>query len=322
MNTRITELFQIRYPIVQGGMVWCSGHKLAAAVSEAGGLGLLGAGSMRPDLLREHIRETRSATSRPFGVNIPLMSKYAADFVQVCLDEKVRIIFTSAGNPKKYTATFKEAGARVAHVVANVTMARKCEEAGVDALVAEGFEAGGHNGLDELTTLVLVPQVVDAVRIPVLAAGGIGDGRAMAAAMALGAEGVQVGTRFAASQESSAHPSFKQAVADATDTATVLTLKKIAPVRLIRNEAAERFVAMEREGAPREALQEAVGTGRPRMGMFEGDLVEGELEIGQIAGLVHEILPAAEIVSRMMVEYESARRRLPTVQDVPLLPKM
>jgi len=313
MPHRLTRLFGIRFPIVQAGMVWCSGHRLAAAVSEAGGLGLIGAGSMRPDLLREHVRKARAATSRPFGVNIPLLYKYAGDFVRICLEEDVPIVFTSAGSPRKYTPELKAAGRVVVHVVPNVALACKCQEAGVDAVVAEGFEAGGHNGSDELTTLVLVPQVVDAVTIPVIAAGGIGDGRAMAAAIALGAAGVQVGTRFAASVESSAADAFKQALVDAPDTATMLTMRKLVPVRLIKNEFALRIMQLENEGAGREALAESLGTGRARQGMFEGDLREGELEAGQVCGLVREILPAGEIVRRLEEGYESVRRGLPSL---------
>lgn len=315
MTTQITRLFGIRYPIVQGGMVWCSGWRLAAAVSEAGGLGLIGAGSMRPDLLREHVRAARAATTRPVGVNIPLLYKYAADFVSICREERVGVVFTSAGSPRKYTAELKAAGAVVAHVAPNVTLARKCEEAGVDAVVAEGFEAGGHNGIDELTTLVLVPQIVDAVRLPVLAAGGIGDGRAMAAALALGADGVQVGTRFAATRESSAHPAFKAAVVAAGDTDTVLALKQVVPVRLLKNPFARQVLEREAAGAGREELVELLGTGRARRGMFEGDLEEGELEIGQVAGLVRDIPPAGEIVRRIVAEYEAVRGRLPAADD-------
>lgn len=316
MKNRVTELFGIRYPIVQAGMVWCSGHRLAAAVSNAGGLGLIGAGSMRPDLLREHITRARGETDRPVGVNIPLMYKYAPDFVDICIAEKIPVVFTSAGSPKRYTAALKAAGAVVVHVVANVSMARKCEEAGVDAVVAEGFEAGGHNGADELTTLVLVPQVADAVYIPVIAAGGIADGRAVAAALALGAEGVQVGTRFAASEESSAHPAFKQAIVEMPDTGTYLMMKKVTPVRLIRNEFARRVQELEAAGATRDQLQELLGTGRARRGMFDGDLVEGELEIGQIAGAIREILPAAQILRNIVAEYEAVRGHLPALDPI------
>ncbi len=313
MDTRITQLFGIRHPIIQGGMVWCAGWQLASAVSEAGGLGVIGAGSLRPDLLREHIRNARRATTRPFGVNIPLLYKYASESVAVCLDERVGIVITSAGSPKKYTGDLKAGGAVVAHVAPNVALACKCETAGVDAVVAEGFEAGGHNGVDELTTLVLVPQVVDAVRVPVIAAGGIGDGRAMAAALALGADGVQVGTRFVASLESSAHPAFKAAVVGAADTDTVLTLKRVTPVRLLKNAFARTAQAREAAGAGRDELATLLGTGRARQGMAEGDLEEGELEIGQVAGLVREILPAGEIVRRFLAEYEAACGRLPAV---------
>lgn len=311
METAITRLFGMEYPVIQAGMVWCSGWKLAAAVSEAGGLGLIGAGSMRPELLLEHIRRLRAHTPRPFGVNIPLMYKYAEDFIRICREERVPAVFTSAGSPKKYTAQLKTAGIRVAHVVPNVALARKCEEAGVDAVVAEGFEAGGHNGADELTTLVLVPQVVDAVSCPVIAAGGIGDGRGMAAAFALGAAGVQVGTRFAVTVESSAAAAFKQLLVETPDTGTRLLLKPAGPVRLVLNEFARRVMEREQAGAGREELQELLGSGRARRGMFEGDLVEGELEAGQIAGMIREIPSAGEVVRRLMEEYGQTRRRLP-----------
>lgn len=314
MDTRITRLLGIRHPIIQAGMVWCSGCKLAVAVSEAGGLGLIGAGSMRPELLREHVRQARASTARPFGVNIPLLYKYAPDFVDICRSEKVPIVFTSAGSPKKFTAPLQEGGARVVHVISNVSQARKSAEAGVDAVVAEGFEAGGHDGADELTTLVLTPQVADAISIPVIAAGGIGDGRAMAAAMALGAEGVQVGTRFAASLESSASPEFKRAILEAPDTGTMLLMKKVVPVRLLRNPFAEQVMALEAAGATREQLAGLLGSGRARRGMFEGDLAEGELEAGQVAGMIRDIPAAGEIVRRMMTEYEAVRRRLPPAE--------
>jgi enoyl-[acyl-carrier protein] reductase II len=313
-NTRITSLFGIRLPIVQAGMVWCSGHRLASAVSNAGGLGLIGAGSMKPELLREHIRECRRETSLPFGVNIPLIRGDVQRLIEATLEEGVTIVFTSAGNPALHIESFREAGVRVVHVVASVRHALKAESVGVDAVVAEGFEAGGHNGIDEITTLCLVPQVADAVRIPVIAAGGIADGRGMAAALALGAEAVQVGTRFAATVESSAHALYKQAVVDASDSATVLTLKALTPVRLIKNQFAHEALQAERSCAGAEALRELLGRKRERRGIFEGDVVDGELEAGQSSGLVHEILPAAEVIRRMVEEYRSAIARITALE--------
>jgi enoyl-[acyl-carrier protein] reductase II len=304
---RITNLFKIKYPVIQGGMIWCSGWELASAVSNAGGLGLIGSGSMYPDVLREHIKKCKAATDKPFGVNIPLLYPQTDDHIQVIIDEGVKIVFTSAGNPKKYTAFLKERGITVVHVVANVKFAKKCEEAGVDAIVAEGFEAGGHNGFEETTTMTLIPQVVKAVSVPVIAAGGIGTGRTMFAAMVLGAAGVQIGSRFVASVESSAHPDFKKAVLNAKDGDTGLTLKKIVPVRLIKNEFYNRITDAESKGASREELSEMLGKGRAKMGMFEGDLKEGELEIGQISGLIDEIKPAGQIIEEIMKEYNFAK---------------
>ena len=310
MSDRLTALFGIDHPIVQAGMVWASGANLAAAVSNAGALGLIGAGSMKPDLLREQIRKARARTTRPFGVNIPLLRGDASELVGTVLDEGVRIVFTSAGHPGKFIDRLRASDAVVVHVVANVKQARKASEVGCQAVVAEGFEAGGHNGVDELTTLTLVPMVVDAVTIPVLGAGGIADGRQMAAVMALGAEGVQVGTRFAVTAESSAHELYKRAVVDAADTGTVLTLRKVAPVRMLRNEFAERVREAEARGATREELLGLLGTKRERAGIFEGDVAEGELEAGQSAGLVHDLLPAAEVVRRMMAEYRDVVVRM------------
>lgn len=310
LKTRITELFEIRYPIIQAGMVWCSGHKLASAVSNAGGLGLIGAGSMKPELLREHIRECRATTSLAFGVNIPLIRGDVDRLIEATLQEGVGIVFTSAGNPALHIAKFREAGVRVVHVVASVKHAIKAESVGVDAVVAEGFEAGGHNGIDEITTLCLVPQVVDAVSIPVIAAGGIADGRGMAAALALGAEAVQVGTRFAATIESSAHALYKQAVLDAVDTSTVLTLKSLTPVRLLKNQFALEAFQAERSCADVPTMQQLLGTKRERRGIFEGDLDGGELEAGQASGLVRELLPAAEVVVRMIAEMEASVGRM------------
>lgn len=291
-------------------MVWCSGHRLASAVSNAGGLGLIGAGSMKPELLAEHIRACRNDTDRPFGVNIPLIRGDVERLVETTLAEGVRIVFTSAGNPALHVDRIKAAGAVMVHVVASVKHALKAESVGVDAVVAEGFEAGGHNGLDEITTLCLIPQVVDAVKIPVIAAGGVADGRGMAAAMALGASAVQVGTRFAATLESSAHEAYKQAVVGASDTATVLTLKAVTPVRLIRNAFAIEALTAERAGASVEELRALLGAKRERRGIFEGDVDQGELEAGQGAGLIHEILPAAVVVSRMVAEFRAATARL------------
>jgi enoyl-[acyl-carrier protein] reductase II len=307
---RITSLFQIKYPIVQAGMIWCSGWELASAVSNAGGLGLIGSGSMYPDVLRHHIRKCKAATDKPFGVNLPLIYPQAEDHIQVIIDEGVKIVFTSAGNPAKHTSFFKENGITVVHVIANTKFARKCEEAGVDAIVSEGFEAGGHNGIEETTTMTLIPMVREVTNLPLIAAGGIGTGRAMLAAFALGAEGVQVGSRFVASEESSAHPDFKRKVLEAKDGDTSLTLKKIIPVRLIRNKFYQEVKALEDKGAGREEIYELLGHGRAKKGMFEGDLDEGELEIGQVSGLIREVMPAGKIVEEMMAEFEAARREM------------
>jgi len=311
LATRITGLFNITYPIIQAGMVWTAGSKLAVAVSEAGGLGLIGAGSMKPDLLRQHIRKARTGTGRPFGVNIPLSRGDVAELIQVTVDEGVRIVFTSAGHPVKYTEELKRAGCVVVHVVAAVKHAQKAVSAGCDAVVAEGFEAGGHNGVDEITTLTLVPQIVDAVQVPVLAAGGIADGRGMAAALALGADGVQVGTRFAVTLESSAHENYKQAVIAAGDGDTMLTLKKVTPTRLVKNSFAMRALDAERRGATKEELEALLGHKREMLGIFEGNTEEGEIEAGQSSGLVRDLLPAAEVVRRMMEEYYLVKQRLP-----------
>jgi enoyl-[acyl-carrier protein] reductase II len=311
VETRATGLFGIRYPIIQAGMVWAAGSRLAVAVSEAGGLGMIGAGSMKPDLLREQIRKARGATAYPFAVNIPLARPDAGDLVGVVIEEQVRIVFTSSGHPLKFTGELKKQGCVVVHVIAAVNHARKAVEAGCDAVVAEGFEAGGHNGVDEITTLALVPQVADAVSIPVLAAGGIADGRGLAAALALGADGVQVGTRFAATAESSAHENYKKAVVGAGDGGTVLTLRKLAPVRMIRTPFALKAVQAERDGATREELESLLGRRREMMGIFEGNIEEGEFEAGQSSGLVKEILPAREVVRRMMEEYRAVVQRFP-----------
>ncbi len=299
----ITELFNIKYPIIQGGMIWCSGWKLASAVSNAGGLGLIGAGSMYPETLEEHIRKCKQATSKPFGVNVPLLYPQTDEIIEIIVREGVKIVFTSAGNPKKYTAFLKEKGITVAHVVANKKFALKAQEAGVDAIVAEGFEAGGHNGFEETTTLVLLQMLSDLVHIPMIAAGGIGSGAAMYAAMALGAAGVQIGSLFAASAESSAHEAFKQKIVDAGDGETYLTLKQLVPVRLLRNPFFEKIHATEKKGASKEELAGMLGKGRAKKGMFEGNVVEGELEIGQISGMINAIKPASQIVKELVADF-------------------
>ena len=302
---RITELFGIEYPIVQGGMIWCSGWELASAVSNAGGLGLIGSGSMYPEVLRDHIRKCKQATDKPFGVNVPLLYPDIEHHLQILVDEGVKIVFTSAGNPAKYTGWLKERGMTVVHVVANTKFAKKCVDAGVDAIVAEGFEAGGHNGREETTTMCLIPMIVDCVSVPVIAAGGIGCGRTMAAAMCLGAAGVQVGSRFAASTESSAHAHFKAQILAAVEGSTELTLKEITPVRLLKNPFYEAVMAAYEAGADAEALKSWLGRGRAKRGMFEGDMVEGELEIGQISARLDRMETAAEIVEDMMRGYKA-----------------
>jgi enoyl-[acyl-carrier protein] reductase II len=307
---RITSLFGTRYPIIQAGMIWCSGWRLASAVSNAGGLGLIGSGSMTPDILREHIRKCKLATSLPFGVNVPLLFPAAEEFMNIIAEEQVRIVFTSAGNPAKWTPWLKEKGIVVVHVVASVKSALKCAEAGVDAIVAEGFEAGGHNGKEETTTLVLIPLIRDKVDLPLIAAGGIATGRAMLAAMALGAEGVQIGSRFVASEESSAHPDFKRRVVEARDGDTFLTLKKIGPVRLIRNKFFHDVEESQNRCASTEELSALLGRGRAKRGMFEGDVEDGELEIGQASALINDIKPAGAIVAEIMQEFEQAKTEL------------
>ena len=307
---KISELFGIKYPIIQAGMIWCSGWELASAVSNAGGLGLIGSGSMYPETLREHIRKCKAATNKPFGVNLPLIYPRMDEIVEIVIEEGVKIVFTSAGNPKKWTEHFHEHGLKVAHVIANVKFAMKCEEAGVDAVVAEGFEAGGHNGMEETTTMTLIPMVRRAIKLPLIAAGGIATGNGMMAALALGADGVQIGSRFVASEESSAHEMFKNSVIVVKDGDTALSLKKLIPVRLIKNDFYLRVKVLEDSGANREQLMELLGRGRAKLGMFEGDMQEGELEIGQIAGLINEILPAAAILEEIINEYEEARLKL------------
>ncbi|MCH5306130.1 MAG: nitronate monooxygenase [Rikenella sp.] len=313
MKTSVTELFKIEYPIVSGGMVWCSGWRLASAVSAAGGLGLLGAGSMHPETLAEHIAKTRTAlagSGRPFGVNVPLFYPELERVIELLIAEQVPVVFTSGGNPALYTERLKAAGITVAHVVASSRFARKAEAAGVDAIVAEGFEAGGHNGRDETTTLTLIPQVREATGLPLLAAGGIATGRGMLAAMALGADGVQMGTRFALTEESSAHEAFKNRCIAMEEGDTMLCLKKLSPVRLIRNEFYHRVAEAEARGASAEELREILGAKRSKRGIFEGDLTEGELEIGQIASAIRRIVPAAEAVREVIDEFRTATAEL------------
>lgn len=307
---RVTELFGIEYPIIAGGMVWISSWRLAAAVSNAGGLGLLGAGSLTPDLLREHIQKMKAATQKPWGVNLPMMNPKADELVDVIIEEGVKIVFTSAGSPKKYTPRFHEAGIKVAHVVASSKFARKCEEAGVDAVVAEGFEAGGHNGKEETTTMVLIPEARKATSLPLIAAGGIGSGQAMAAAFALGAEGVQIGTLFALSQESSASDAFKQCCISLQEGDTMLALKRLSPTRLIKNAFYERMNAAEEAGKTADELREMIGFGATRRGIFEGDIENGELEIGQVASAIKEIKPVAQIISELVSDFDATVRRL------------
>lgn len=306
-KNRICNLFGIRYPVVQAGMIWCSGWKLASAVSNAGGLGLLGAGSMYPEVLLEHILKCKSATHKPFGVNVPLLYPQSDELMEIILREGVPIVFTSAGHPGKYTSMLKAAGVTVVHVVANQKFAQKAIDSGVDALVAEGFEAGGHNGLEETTTMTLIPMIRAMSQIPLIAAGGIATGRQMLAAFALGADGVQVGSRFAASEESSAHPAFKQKIVEAGDGSTALTMKQLVPVRLLKNPFFEQVKEAELRGAGKEELKELLGRGRAKKGMFEGDMIEGELEIGQVATLIHSVKPAAEILQEMISEYSEAK---------------
>ena len=310
MTKRITSLFGIIYPIIQAGMIWCSGWRLASAVSNSGGLGIIGAGSMYPEILREHIQKCKKATKRPFGVNIPLLYPDIEKLIEIVIEEKVQIVFTSAGNPAIWTQYLKEKGITVVHVVSNEKFALKAQSCGVDALVAEGFEAGGHNGREETTTLVLVPQLCKAVKIPVIAAGGIGTGRTMLAAIALGAEGVQIGSRFVTSEESSAHINFKKAILKAKDGDTHLSIKKLTPARLLKNKFWEQINRAEMSGASEEELKIILGRARAKKGMFEGDLEDGELEIGQISGYINEIKPAADIVVEIIAEYTSALQKL------------
>ncbi len=307
MQNRITQLFGIEYPIIQAGMVWASGWRLASAVSNAGGLGLIGAGSMYPEVLREHIQKSQLATNKPFGVNVPMLYPEIDRIIDIIIELGVQIVFTSAGNPKTWTAHLKEHGITVVHVVSSVKFAKKAQEAGVDAIVAEGFEAGGHNGRDETTTLVLIPAVKEKIGIPIIAAGGIATGRSMLAAMVLGADGVQIGSRFVASDEASSHDLFKQKVVEAGEGDTQLTLKELAPVRLIKNKFYHDVQKAYKDGASVEQLKELLGRARAKRGMFEGDMEEGELEIGQVSALIHEIKPAARILADILVEFEAAK---------------
>lgn len=310
MTNKITELFNIKYPIVQAGMVWNSGWRLASAASNSGVLGLIGAGSMYPDVLREHIQKCKKATDKPFGVNVPMLYPNIQEIMDIIVEEGVKIVFTSAGNPKTWTTWLKEHGITVVHVVSSVKFAIKAQEAGVDAVVAEGFEAGGHNGRDETTTLTLIPMVKEHIQIPLIAAGGIATGQAMLAAMILGAYGVQVGSRFAASEESSAHMNFKKLVVNTKEGDTQLTLKELAPVRLIKNKFYNELQELYKTTPTLEQLKELLGRGRAKKGMFEGDLEEGELEIGQVAGLIHDIKPVRQIVEDMMREFNEAKQQV------------
>ncbi len=307
---RICDIFHIQYPVVQGGMVWCSGWRLASAVSNAGGLGLIGAGSMHPETLEEHIIKTKQATNKPFGVNVPMFYPEIEVIMNIIVKHGVPVVFTSAGSPKVWTGWLKERGITVAHVVASSVFAKKCEDAGVDAVVAEGFEAGGHNGREETTTLALIPSVREATNLPLLAAGGISSGKSMLACMALGADGVQVGSRFAISEESSAHPDFKKYVVGAGEGATQLSLKKLAPVRLMKNHFFNQVKEAELRGATDEELRNLLGRGRAKKGMFEGDLENGELEIGQVSAQIHEILPVQKIMEELISDYRQCKNEI------------
>lgn len=305
MENRITKLFKIQYPLIQAGMIWNSGWKLASAVSSAGGLGIIGAGSMYPDVLQEHITKCKAATKKPFGVNVPMLYPNIDQIIEIIIKEKIPIVFTSAGNPKTHTQRLKKHGITVVHVVSSVKFALKAQDAGVDAVVAEGFEAGGHNGRDETTTFTLIPMIKEQIRVPLIAAGGIANGRGMLAAMVLGADGVQIGSRFVASQESSAHQDFKQEVIKAKEGDTLLTLKELAPVRLLKNKFFDQVMELYKTNPSKEQLTQLLGRARAKRGMFEGDLQEGELEIGQVAGLIHQIKPAAQIVSEIIEQFNT-----------------
>lgn len=313
-NNSISSLFQIRYPIIQGGMIWCSGWKLASAVSNAGGLGLIGAGSMHPETLEEHIIKCKAATNFPFGVNVPLLYPQTDEIIDIIIKHGVKIVFTSAGNPAKYTSFLKEKGITVVHVVANKKFALKAQAAGVDAIVAEGFEAGGHNGYEETTTMVMIPMLSKIIDIPIIAAGGIGSGESMLASMVLGADGVQVGSLFAAAEESSAHINYKEEVVKSGDGATYLSLKKHVPVRLIRNEFFNMIHKQDLEGATKEQLQETLGRGRAKKGMFEGNLIDGELEIGQVTVMIDSIKPVKQIMDDLVAQYNIAMNTIKSSQ--------
>ena len=310
MTNRIVELFKIKYPIIQGGMIWCSGWELASAVSNAGGLGLIGSGSMYPEVLREHIQKCKAATDKPFGVNVPLLYPDIEKHFEIIVSEGVKIVFTSAGNPAKYTSWLKSQGITVVHVVANLKFAKKCEEAGVDAIVAEGFEAGGHNGREETTTMCLIPMLKKQCTLPLIAAGGIGNGESMAAALCLGAEGVQVGSRFAATHESSAHIAFKNEMIKAGDGSTELTLKELTPVRLLKNKFYKEVQTAYANNVNIEQLHELLGRGRAKKGMFEGNLEDGELEIGQVSAYIQEIVSAKEVVDELISGCKLALERM------------
>ncbi len=312
MENRVEKLLGVKYPIIQAGMIWCSGWELASAVSNAGGLGLIGSGSMYPDVLRDHIKKCKKATDKPFGVNIPLLYSDVDKHINIILEEGVKVVFTSAGNPKQFTPIFKENGVTVVHVVSNTKFAIKSQDAGVDAIVAEGFEAGGHNGREETTTFCLIPQIRQAIHIPLIAAGGIATGRAMLAAMVLGAEAVQIGSRFVVSEESSAHVNFKNTVINTEEGGTQLTLKQLTPVRLIKNNFFEQVLAAEKGGASVDELKQLLGRARAKKGMFDGDLYEGELEIGQAAALLKKIQPASVIIDEIISEYKQAKAVLCT----------
>lgn len=311
-TNRITELFNIKYPIIQGGMIWASGWKLASAVSNAGGLGLIGSGSMYPEVLREHIQKCKKATDKPFGVNIPLLYPNMEEIVQIIIDEGVKIVFSSAGNPKTWTSHLQSHGITVVHVVSSVKFALKAQEAGVNAVVAEGFEAGGHNGREETTTLALIPMVKEQLDIPLIAAGGIANGKSMLSVMIIGADGVQVGSRFVATPEASSHQNFKDLVVKAKEGDTQLTLKELAPVRMLKNKFFNQVIELYSKNPSKEDLIELLGRARAKKGMFEGDLDDGELEIGQISGLIHDIKPAGKIVEDMVSEFKEAKEKLPT----------
>jgi len=310
MANRITDLFGIKYPIIQGGMIWVSGWKLASAVSNAGGLGLIGGGSMRPEIFREHLQKCKTATANPFGVNIPLLYPYSQEQIQIAIDEGVKIVFTSAGSPSKYTSFLKAKGIKVVHVVGNLKFALKAQEAGADAVVAEGFEAGGHNGKEETTTLVLIQHISGKLEIPLIAAGGIGSGRALLAALSLGADGVQIGSLFAASKESSAHIKFKEKILEAKEGDTMLRMKRLLPVRLLKSPFADSIESMENSGEEIEKIADFLGKGRAMKGMFEGDTINGELEIGQVSSMISEIKTANQIVKELIEEYSKAKMRL------------